>query len=114
MLRLAQNGLGNPDSSYQARRILEWTNLFAANQEIFSNIGYKNGSLPGVLTTAYYAYRWGESAPVIVILFYRDLPQQTYRQWRNELPHDELARWLLANPTAIPTLSSIMGEMFAP
>lgn len=114
MLRLAQNGLGNPDSSYQARRILEWTNLFAANQEIFSNIGYKNGSLPGVLTTAYYAYRWEESAPVIVILFYRDLPQQTYRQWRNELPHDELARWLLANPTAIPTLSTYMSGMFAP
>lgn len=114
MLRLAHNGLSNADSSYQARRILEWTNLFAANQEIFSNVGYKNGSLPGVLTTAYYAYRWGESAPVIVVLFYRDLPQQTYRQWRNELPHDELARWLLADPAAIPALSATMSEMIAP
>ncbi len=114
LLRLAQNGLSNPDSSYQARRILEWTNLFEANQEIFSNVGYKNGSLPGVLTTTYYAYRWGEVAPVVVILFYRDLPQQTYRQWRDDLPHDELARWLLADPTAIPALSSFVSAAAGP
>lgn len=114
LLRLAQNGLSNPDSSYQARRILEWTNLFEVNQEIFSNVGYKNGSLPGVLTTTYYAYRWGEVTPVVVILFYRDLPQQTYRQWRDLLPHDELARWLLADPAAIPALSAYVNEALAP
>lgn len=108
MSRLAQNGLSNADSSYQARLILEWPNRFPANQELFSNVGYKNGSLPGVLTTAYYAYRWGDVAPVIVILFYRDLPQQTYRQWRFDLPHDELARWLLADPVAIPALSAAL------
>lgn len=108
MLRLAQNGLSNADSSYQARLILEWPNQFPANQELFSNVGYKNGSLPGVLTTAYYAYRWGDAAPVVVILFYRDLPQQTYRQWRYDLPHDELARWLLADPAAIPALATAL------
>jgi len=110
MLRLAQNGLSNADSSFQARRILEWPNLFPANQELFSNVGYKNGSLPGVLTTAYYAYRWGDAAPVVVVLFYRDLPQQTYRQWRFDLPHDELARWLLADPAAIPALAAAMRD----
>lgn len=110
MLRLAQNGLSNADSSFQARRILEWPNLFAANQELFSNVGYKNGSLPGVLTTAYYAYRWGDAAAVVVVLFYRDLPQQTYRQWRFDLPHDELARWLLADPAAIPALAAAVRE----
>lgn len=114
MMRLAQNGLSNADSSYQARRILEWTNQFPANQEWFSNIGYKNGSLPGVLTTAYYAYRWGDLAPVVVVLFYRDLPQETYRQWRFDLPHDELARWLLADPQAIPTLSAVLRGAAAP
>lgn len=108
MLRLAQNGLSNADSSFQARRILEWPNRFPANQEVFSNVGYKNGSLPGVLTTAYYAYRWGDAAPVIVVLFYRDLPQQIYRQWRFDLPHDELARWLLADPAAIPALAAAL------
>jgi D-alanyl-D-alanine carboxypeptidase len=110
MHRLAQNGLSNADSSFLARRILEWPNVFPANLELFSNVGYKNGSLPGVLNTAYYAYRWGDAAPVIVVLFYRDLPQQVYRQWRTELPHDELARWLLADPEAIPALSAVLRE----
>ena len=108
MLRLAQNGLSNGDSSFQARRVLEWTNQFPANQELFSNVGYKNGSLPGVLTTTYYAYRWDDAAPVVVVLFYRDLPQQTYREWRFDLPHDELARWLLADPAAIPALAAAL------
>lgn len=114
MFRLAQNGLSNPDSSFQARRYLEWPNQFPANQELFSNVGYKNGSLPGVLTTAYYAYRWNDVAPVIVVLFYRALPQQTYRDWRSDLPHDELARWLLADPAAIPYLSAVIREMDSP
>jgi len=107
MARLAQNGLSNGDSSFQARRILEWPNPFDANLEFFSNVGYKNGALPGVLTTVYYAYRWDDPAPVVVALFYRDLPQDTYRQWRNDLPHDELARWLLAEPAAIGALREL-------
>lgn len=114
MLRLAQNGLSNADSSFQARRILEWPNQFPANQELFSNVGYKNGALPGVLTTAYYAYRWDDGAPVVVVLFLRDLPQETYRQWRFDLPHDELARWLLADPAAIPTLATVLREASGP
>ena len=107
MTRLAQNGLSNADSSFQARRILEWPNQFDANQALFSNVGYKNGALPGVLTTVYYVYRWDDPAPVVVALFYRDLPQNTYRQWRNALPHDELARWLLADPAAIGALRAL-------
>lgn len=108
MARLAQNGLSNADSSYQARRYLEWPNQFPANQEVFSNVGYKNGTLPGALATIYYAYRWGDPAPVVVALFYRDLPQGMYRDWRRDLPHDELARWLLADPSAIPALAAAL------
>jgi beta-lactamase class A len=109
MARLAQNGLSNGESSFTARRILEWPMQFPDNQELFSNAGYKNGSLPGVLTTAYYAYRWNDAAPIVVVLFYRDLPQQTYRQWRWDLPHDELARWLLSDPAAIPVLRAALA-----
>lgn len=114
MSRLAQNGLSNADSSYQARLILEWPNQFEANQELFSNIGYKNGALAGVLNSAYYAYRWGDGAPVIVVLFFRDIPQQTYRSWRFDLPHDELARWLLADPAAIPALAAALRDSAMP
>lgn len=110
MARLAVNGLSTPDSSFQARRYLEWPMVFPVNQEMFSNLGYKNGSLPGVLTTAYYAYRWGENTPVVVILLFRDLPQQTYRQWRFDLPHDEFARWLLADANAIPLLANAFPD----
>lgn len=108
MARLAQNGLSMPDSSYLARRVVEWPMRFPANQELFSNLGYKNGALPGVLTTAYYAYRW-DGTPVVVALFYRDLPQQTYRDWRFSLAHDELARWLLSDPAAIPALAAALA-----
>ena len=109
MALLAGNGLSNADSSFQARRYLEWPNQFENNLEWGSNIGYKNGALPGVLTTVYYAYRWDDPAAIVVALFYRDLPQDTYRRWRNDLPHDELARWLLADPAAIPALAAAIG-----
>lgn len=111
MARLAQNGLSDAESSFIARRRLEWPMQFADNQALFSNLGYKNGSLPGVLTTVYYAYRWGDAAPVVVALFYRDLPQQTYRRWREELPHDEFARLLLTDPEVIPLLAESLRSV---
>ncbi len=110
MARIAQNGLGNPESSFLARKYLEWPMVFADNQELFSNLGYKNGSLPGILTTAYYAYPKGEVTPVVVILFFHDLPQHTYRLWRDTLPHDEFARWLLVDPAAIPAVKNVIGN----
>lgn len=108
MMRLAQNGLSHPDSSFLARRYLEWPMTFPANQALFSNLGYKNGSLPGILTTVYYAYPIGQQTPVVVALFFRDLPQEVYREWRTSLPHDELARWLLADPLAITAVRSAL------
>jgi beta-lactamase class A len=111
MIRLAQNGLSNADSSYYARRYLEWPMRFPVNQELFSNLGYKGGSLPGILTGAYYTYRYGEVVPVVVVLFYRELSQQVYRRWLRDVPHDELARWLLADPEAIPAMrAALAGE----
>lgn len=108
MARIAQNGLSNPESSFLARKYLEWPMVFADNQELFSNLGYKNGSLPGILTTAYYAYPKGEVMPIVVILFFHDLPQSTYRQWRDTLTHDEFARWLLYDPAAIAAVRAVI------
>lgn len=107
MARLAQNGLASPESSFTARRILEWPMVFETNQEQFTNLGYKNGSLPGILATAYYAYRPDDFAPVVIALFYQDLENRTYRNWRTDLPHDEFARWALADPAAIPALKAV-------
>lgn len=111
MARISQNGLSNAESSFQARRYLEWPMRFEVNQELFTNLGYKNGAMPGVLTTAYYAYPLDGSAPIVVTLFFRDLPNRTYQSWRrNELAHDELARWILIEPEAIPLLRSVLMD----
>ncbi|MCP4361658.1 MAG: serine hydrolase [Chloroflexi bacterium] len=110
MARLSQNGLSNADSSFLARKYLEWPMIFPDNQEQFSNLGYKNGLLPGILTTIYYAYPKGETTPIVVALFFHDLPNRTYQQWRHTLPHDELARWLLYDPQAIPTLRTTFAR----
>lgn len=112
MGRFSQNGLGNGESSFRARLILEWPmRVFPDNQFIFDNLGYKNGSLPGILTTAYYAYQKGSTTPVVVTLFFRNLDMETYRQWRfRSLPHDEFARWLLAEPRAIPQLRDALNQ----
>ncbi len=110
MARIAQNGLSNGESSYIARRFLEWPMHFADNQALFTNLGYKNGSLPGILTTVYYAYPKEGGNPIVVALFYRDLEGRTYQQFRNNLAHDELARWLLYDPQAISLLGAVLVE----
>ncbi len=106
--RIVQNELDTGYTNILVRRALEWPMIFPANQELFSAIGLKEGSLPGVLTTAYYAQRIEDGASIVVVLFYRQLPRQTYRQWRRELPHDEFARWLLTDPMALPQLRSAL------
>lgn len=109
MARLAQNGLSSGESSFTARRILEWPMIFESNQEQYTNLGYKNGALPGILTTVYYAYRPNDDAPIVIALFFQDMPTSTYRQWRRTLADDELARWLLADPAAIPALRAVIN-----
>jgi hypothetical protein len=110
MARLAQNGLSSSESSYTARRLAEWPMRFPVNQEVFTNVGYKGGSLPGVLTSAYYAYPLSDGVPVVAALFFRDLPSETYRAWRFDQAHDELARWLLYEPEAIPLLRAALNS----
>ncbi len=108
MARIALNGLSSGESSYLTRRYLEWPMQFAVNQALFTNLGYKNGSLPGILTTVYYAYPRDTLTPVVVALFFRDLDGNTYRAWRDNQAHDELARWLLYDPQAISLLRDVL------
>lgn len=108
MGRLALNAATSPDAAYTVRRILEWPTRFDANQAYFSNIAYKGGSLPGILTVAYYAWRYDDNSPIVVAFFLRDLPGQTYSTWRRDVAHDEFARWLLIDPDAIPLLRAVL------
>jgi hypothetical protein len=104
MARIAGNSLGTWEKSVLIRRYLEWPTFFPVNQNLMAWLGYKGGSLPGVLTSAYYAQPWWRTQPVAVALFFRDLPTETYQEWLREQTHDELARWLLREPDAIPLL----------
>lgn len=105
MARIVSDRLASPRVHNVVRYYLEWPlEVFAANRERYLAIGYKNGALPGVLTTVYYAWPVGSAEPVVVALFYRDLPLFTYQRWRRTLPDDALAHWLLSDPQAIPRL----------
>jgi D-alanyl-D-alanine carboxypeptidase len=109
MGRIADNQFGPWEQNVRLRSYLEWPTAFPANQPALAWLGYKGGSLPGVLTAAYYAQPWDRARPVVVALLFHDLPLTTYRQWRRNLPNDELARWLLYDPAAIGTLRAILS-----
>jgi D-alanyl-D-alanine carboxypeptidase len=110
MATIAQEQLGDSYTSFLARRYLEWPlAAYPVNQELFHMVGYKNGSLPGILTTVYYASPQGSGGLVVVALFYRNLPEATYREWRRSLTHDDLARWLLTDPQAINGLRDVIN-----
>ncbi len=102
MAQLIQDEIGTPATSRLIRSHLEWPIVeFPSNQTRYNTVGYKNGTLPGVLTTLYYAEPYWSDRPIVVALFYRNLPQNTYRRWRREFPHDALAHWLMTNPRGI-------------
>jgi hypothetical protein len=108
--KISSGELGSDYANFLVRRAIEWPMIYLVNQELFSSVGYKSGSLPGVLNSAYYATRLEDGAQVVVVLFFHDLPMSTYRQWRRTLPHDEFARWLLSDPGAIETFRMWMSE----
>ena len=110
MAKIISNELSTSYTNILVRRAMEWPMIFSDNQELFRVIGYKSGSLPGILTTVYYAERLEDQAQVVVALFYRQLPRSTYRAWRQSIPHDELARWLLSDPEAITKMKNLLGD----
>jgi D-alanyl-D-alanine carboxypeptidase len=113
MGKIADNQFGPWEQNVRIRSYLEWPTAFPANQPALAWLGYKGGSLPGLLTVTYYAQSWDRARPVVVALFFHDLPTTTFRQWRRQLPHDELARWLLYDRDAIAILQAILsgGEL---
>jgi hypothetical protein len=109
MARIAGNEIGDSYQSFLIRRNLEWPlTVYPVNQTLFYNVGYKDGSLPGILNTVYYAAPREGGGLVVVALFFRHLPENVYQQWRRTLTHDDLARWLLTEPRAIPALRALV------
>ncbi len=79
MATIMNNDVGSPYVNIIVRRALEWPSQFADNQEHFFFVGYKDGSLPGVLTTAYYAQRRVDGSSIVVVLFFKELSMPLYR-----------------------------------
>lgn len=108
LARLAIDSLSNPEVNALMRDALEWIMVYRGNQARFRVAGYKGGALPGVLTAAYYAVPREGGAPLVVVLFYRRLPPPLFEAWQHERPHDNLALWLLSDPTAIDVLREFL------
>ena len=108
--QIFNNEIGEPYVNLIVRRALEWPIEIPENQGQFSIIGYKGGSLPGILTTAYYGQRKIDGRRVVVVLFFRALPRNTYQTWLADNSHDKLARWLLSSEDAIDYLRQLLGK----
>lgn len=109
MARIVSADFANPALAQLMRYYLEWPMEFPANQALFQTLGYKGGNLPGTYTGVYYGVRAAGGAPIVVALFYSDLPMSMYRDWRGAYPHDELARWILTDPAALDTLRTYLA-----
>lgn len=113
LAQLVTDRLGKPGTEAEAlmRKHLEWPHAeFEINQIRYATVGYKNGTMPGALTTTYYAWPYWSDRPIVLALFYKDLPNETYRRWRRTFPHDELAHWLMSDPEAIHILHLLRDQ----
>ena len=68
------------DESVIMREYLEWAMEFPGIQQLFDAFGTKGGSLPGILTSAYFVQPV-EGDPVIFSLFFRNLPLDIHQAW---------------------------------
>jgi len=78
------------------RAALSWPMQFEANRERFFTIGLKGGSLPGILTGAYFAQP-KTGVPMVLVVFYRDLPPEIYQTWLRSYAQQELEFYVLVN-----------------
>lgn len=74
------------EASQIARDLLEWPMDFPANQAEFETLGTKGGTLPGILTAAYYAAPL-DGQPIALTVFYRNLDPVTFTEWLQTFQH---------------------------
>lgn len=75
--------------SAMMREFLEWPLEFSHNRAAFDSLGLKGGSLPGLLTGAWFG-QLRDGPPVALAVFYRDLSIDTWRAWRRDFDHQYL------------------------
>ncbi|MDZ4763665.1 MAG: serine hydrolase [Chloroflexota bacterium] len=69
------------------RDAMDWSMDAPENRESFNMLATKGGSLPGILTSAWFAAPRGNLSdpqprmPTALVIFYRDMPISLYRNW---------------------------------
>lgn len=80
MAALVRDDVLPPRATAAMRAALSWPMRIEINRDRFVTLGKKGGSLPGTLTAAYYADP-KEGDPIVLVVFYRDLPSERYLAW---------------------------------
>jgi beta-lactamase class A len=73
---------------------LSWPMQFDDNRAIFFSLGTKGGSLPGILTSAYFAHP-KQNEPVVLVVFYSDLTSDRYLNWLHSFDQQQYEWYLL-------------------
>ena len=74
--------------------VLQWPMQFENNRDHFLAVGMKGGSLPGILTGAYFAQPKG-GRPLVLTVFYHDLAPDRYMEWLHSYQQQELEFYVL-------------------
>ncbi len=78
---------------------LSWPMQFDDNRAIFFSLGTKGGSLPGIITAAYFAHP-KHNDPIVLVVFYRDLPSDRYLNWLHSFDQQQFEWYLLQHGCA--------------
>jgi D-alanyl-D-alanine carboxypeptidase len=84
---MAKVAAGQLEGSERARAALAWPLQKAELQEQFEAVSTKPGSLPGVLTSAYYARPKGKNGIRVLALFMEQLPTAVWLQLMQKFLH---------------------------
>ena len=88
-----------PTANAIMHAVLSWPMQFDDNRAIFFSLGTKGGSLPGVLTAAYFAQP-KQNASVVLAVFYRHLPSDRYIHWLHSFEQQQFEWYLLEHGCA--------------
>ena len=88
---------GELPGSATAREALGWPLQTPELQQQFESIGTKGGSLPGLLTSAYYAKVKGREHTRVLTLFFEHLPIAVWLQLMQSFVHQKLELRLLTD-----------------
>lgn len=92
MAGIASNSFISPEVSQRMRSYLNWPMQFAGNQARFSEFAAKGGSLPGLITEAFYVIpQAGDFAEQqrVVVLFMPELPLAAFLRLNQTFGHQE-------------------------